>query len=135
MAESRARGQRQLQRMVGDLGRAKVAPTKHDTVIYKVSCTVCRDWSGRTYRSGHPNGYADALERWTLHLAYAHPDAEAPCLTLLPGIKAARKERRKRDEREQQDFSRWRQASFDAKVSRFAGHLEAQSLADQIVRD
>lgn len=135
MAESLARGQRRLQRMAGDLGRAKVAPTKHGTVIYKVTCAVCYDWSGRTYRSGHPNGYADALERWTLHLAYAHPDAEAPCLALLPGIKAARKERRKRDEREQQEFSRWRQASFDAKVARFAGHLEAQSVAERIVND
>ena len=84
MSESRSRREKRLQEMAGDLGKASVRFSKSGTAIYQISCRTFHEggkgqqMAGCTYRSGHPNTFRDALERWTNHLAHSHPDAPTP---------------------------------------------------------
>lgn len=82
MTSTRARRQR-LQDLVGESGKVEARPGKHGTWIFAVVCTKHRSIAGRTYRSGKPNGFYDALYRWTLHLNHEHPGETAPCLERL----------------------------------------------------
>ena len=84
-----------------DLQLPDIDLSPDDSYAYKLSCTQCevprpgtgtRAWSTR--RQGEDNGYMAAMDRWILHLAARHPDAEAPCLNYLSQARARLLERR-----------------------------------------
>ena len=91
MPATRSARQRKASAEAGALAavRLDVSPDD-DSYAYKISCTQCevprpgtgtRAWSTR--RPGEDNGYMAAMDRWILHLASKHPDAEAPCLNYV----------------------------------------------------
>lgn len=101
MTASRSARERKAAEQVGPLGKAAVHIGKKGTLICKVTCkagcTVAPGINWSTHRSGQDNGYIAALDRWTLHLHYVHPDSDAPCLAYLQSARervAALKEAR-----------------------------------------
>lgn len=88
MTASRATQERRLAELVGPLGRAAVHVGKRGQPVYKVSCRAgCTLAGGRinwtTHRSDKPNDFLSVADRWTLHLHFRHPEADAPCLAYL----------------------------------------------------
>ncbi len=103
MTESRAHAERQFQEEVGPLGRAKVNLSKSGKKIYQVKCHEHRGGGpgGSTYRSGHGNGFQEAIYRWVLHLHWGHPDTDAPCMKYLDEARAERAVRKTQAEEDQ----------------------------------
>jgi hypothetical protein len=122
-----------LLKQVGSRGLVHVwsgRPLRH-----KITCTECDGPEATTYHRNGPNGYRDALTRWTFHLAKFHPDDDAPCLSALPALRAAHREQDRRERREAKQASDYQDQRRQRRGADLAARLEAQSLADQIVRD
>jgi len=104
MTASISQRKRRIEESCGGLATAKVHSSNGPGLVYVIRCKECvRSYanpppgkgSGRwsTLRSGQVNDYTTALDRWVLHLAKAHPEAQAPCLAILPEARARRQSR------------------------------------------
>lgn len=93
MTDSLQRRERRLLEQAGPCAKAEVRMNRRGELIYKIAClaSACRDLpplSRSTYRSGKANGREEALDRWVLHLDFAHHGLDAPCLERLPEARA-----------------------------------------------
>lgn len=99
MTASRAARERRAAQQAGDRATVRVEVGADGALVYKIRCRSCEGRPGvpwGTYRAGAQNDFLGAMDRWVIHLAAKHPEAEADCLEYLDQAQARLRERNPR---------------------------------------